>query len=118
MTDVRIVRGDVDGVDVVHLEGELDLTNADVLTETFHETSAPSVVLDLTGVTFLDSMAVRALDAGHRNLVAERRDLVIVSPPDTPAAWTLRVAGLADDLVRESLDAALASVASRRATDF
>ena len=116
MTDVQVSHDDVPGAAVIRLEGELDLTNAHLVSEAVGETSAPGVVLDLTGVTFLDSMAVRALDGGHRRLAAEQRSLVIVSPPDTPSAWTLRVAGLANDLVCESLDAALAAVADRAAT--
>ena len=42
------------------------------------------------------------------------RSLVVVSPPETPSAWTLRVTGLSGD-VCESLDEALLAVAARYA---
>ena len=77
--------------------------------------TSPTVVLDLSRVAFLDSSGIRAIDRSRRRLVSQERSLLIVSPPDTPSAWTLRVAGLANDLVCESLDAALAAVADRAA---
>ena len=100
---------DVDGVDVVQVEGEVDLTNADAIRQAVEATRSASVVLDLAGIAFLDSSGIRAIDLGHRRLRSERRSLLIVSPPDSPADWTFRVAGFRTDLLLASLDAALAT---------
>ena len=102
-----------DGVDVVHVQGEVDLTNADAVQEAVEATRTPSVVLDLTRVAYLDSSGIRAIDRGHRRLVSEERSLFIVSPPDTPADWTFRVAGFRREMLLASLDAALASAVER-----
>jgi anti-anti-sigma factor len=107
---VEITRDERDGVDVVRVGGEVDLTNADAIQAAVEETRSASVVLDLTGVAYLDSSGIRAIDRIHRDLHAGRRTLLIVSPPDTPADWTFRVAGFRSDLLVTSLDAALASV--------
>lgn len=116
---VDISRGDEDGVDVVRVEGEVDLTNADAVQEAVEATRTRAVVLDLTRVAYLDSSGIRAIDRGHRRLVSEQRSLFIVSPPDTPAGWTFRVAGFRTDMLLASLDAALASAVerSRRSSD-
>lgn len=101
-----------DGVSVVSVTGEIDLTNADAMQAAVEGTATPVVVLDLSAVTFLDSSGIRAIDHARRDLLAGERALVVVSPPDTPSAWTLRVAGFDPGLVAESLDAALATGAS------
>lgn len=102
-----------DGIDVVHVQGEVDLTNADAVQEAVVATRTPAVVLDLTRVAYLDSSGIRAIDRGHRQLVSEQRSLFIVSPPDTAADWTFRVAGFRREMLLASLDAALASAVER-----
>ena len=71
------------------------------------------MVLDLSEVRFLDSMALSTLDGAHRRLASEDRLLFVVAPPQTPSAWTLRVAGLDSGVVQESLDSALVTAISR-----
>jgi anti-sigma B factor antagonist len=100
------------GAAVVAVTGEIDLTNSDAMQAAVEGTATPVVVLDLSGVTFLDSSGIRAIDQARRCLLAVERSLVVVSPPGTPSAWTLRVAGFDPGLVAESVDAALATRAS------
>lgn len=108
MTDgqMTISREERDGVELIRLAGDVDLTNADLVREAVNATTWDRVVLDLSAVTFLDSMAISTLDGGHRRLASEQRSFVVVSPPETPSAWTLRVTGMAGG-VCESLDEAL-----------
>jgi anti-anti-sigma factor len=110
---VEISRDDEDGVAVVRVEGEVDLTNADALLQAVEATTSSAVVLDLSQVAYLDSSGIRAIDRGHRHLVSERRSLFIVSPPDTPSDWTFRVAGFGRDIVRQSMNDALAAAVER-----
>lgn len=104
---IAIAKKERDGVEIISLEGEIDMTNADLVRDAVAATRSDTVVLDLSAVTFLDSMAISTLERGQRTLAAEHRSLVVVSPPTTPSAWTLRVAGIDSDVVRESLDDAL-----------
>lgn len=112
-TTLDISRSDVEGVDVVMVDGEVDLTNADGVHDAVVSTSAPTVVLDLTAVAYLDSSGIRAIDQAYRRLASGRRSLLIVSPPETAAHWTLQVAGFKRAIVVESLDAAVASAIAR-----
>ena len=116
MTDraMTISLGENDGVEIIRLEGDVDLTNADLVREAVDATTADTIVLDLSAVTFLDSVAISTLASGHHRLASDARSLVVVSPPETPSAWTLRVTGLSGD-VCESLDEALLAVAARYA---
>ncbi len=106
----EITRDDREGIDVIRVGGEVDLTNADAVQAAVEATRSASVVLDLTRVAYLDSSGIRAIDRGHRHLVAGRRTLVIVSPPETAADWTFRVAGFKSELLVSSLEAALTVV--------
>jgi anti-anti-sigma factor len=108
-----ITRHDRNGVSVVQVEGEVDLTNADALERAVEEIDAGAVVLDLSGVAYLDSSGIRAIDRGHRHLARDRRSLLIVSPPHSPSDWTFRVAGFDRTTVLDSLEAALAAAGDR-----
>jgi anti-anti-sigma factor len=107
-----ISRDNVEGVDVVAVDGEVDLTNAEEVEEAVVGTTAPAVVLDLSAVSYLDSSGIRAIDKAHRRLGSEQRSLLIVSPPDSAADWTLRVAGFNRALVVASLETAVAAAAA------
>jgi anti-anti-sigma factor len=104
---VHITTRERNGAVVVLVEGEIDLTNADVLQRTVEEPRSSVVILDLTNVRYLDSSGIRAIERGFQQIRSEERTLLIVSPPDTPAGWTLHVAGFDRSLVVESVDAAL-----------
>jgi anti-anti-sigma factor len=107
---VGIVRDDRDGVSIVRVEGEVDVTNADALEEAVGLSAVGAVVLDLSEVAYLDSSAIRAIDRGHRHLAGERRSLLIVSPPNSPSDWTFRVAGFDRAAILDSVEAALSAV--------
>lgn len=106
---MTISREERDRVEIIRLEGEIDLTNAELVREAVEATTADVVVLDLSSVVFLDTMAISTFESGRRELAAVERSLYVVSPPETPSAWTLRVATIEGDVVRESLDDALVS---------
>ena len=82
---IAIAKAESHGVEIISLEGDLDLTNANLVREAVEATRSETVVLDLSAVTFLDSMAISTLEGGHRRLASEDRSLVVVSPPATPS---------------------------------
>ena len=93
--------------DVVTLRGDLDLTNADQLADALDATHTRAVVLDLSAVAFVDSAGIRTIDGIRRRIEDGNRALFIVAPAESRAGWTFRVAGIADGVVLESLDAAM-----------
>jgi anti-anti-sigma factor len=99
-------------VEVVRVTGEIDLSNAVDLTRALESTSSARVVLDLGMLTYIDSSGIRAIDAGFRALARQERSFKVVVPTDTPAHWIFRVTGLADELVADDLESALAALAS------
>lgn len=79
---------------VVRLVGELDMAEAPALTEAFAAVDAPSIVVDLSGLTFLDSSGLRVLVLAHR----ADRPLTLRSP-SVAVARALTVSGV-DQLLR------------------
>lgn len=66
---------------VVSVQGEVDLTTAPGLAEEVGNGAAAGVrrlILDLTGTTFFDSSAIRALLAGHARLQENGVELRVV----------------------------------------
>ena len=59
----------------LELEGELDLSNHDVLENEIRlaETSAETITIDLQGLTFMDSSGLHVLSAAHGRSGAESR---------------------------------------------
>jgi anti-anti-sigma factor len=76
-----------------------------ILDDAIARTEGSKVVLDLTGVAFIDSAGIRTIDLAHRRLRDEARRLFVVAPPESRAAWTFRIAGFGDGVVLDSLDA-------------
>nr|WP_055713778.1 STAS domain-containing protein [Streptomyces torulosus] len=61
----------VDGVRVVTLRGEIDHTVKNKLTEallSYGSVTPPRTVVDLSGVTFMDSSGIKVLIAAHQSM--------------------------------------------------
>jgi anti-anti-sigma factor len=73
-----------EGADLVlAIEGEVDLSTAPTLRTCLEHSAADScgkVVLDLSGVTFLDSSGIAAIVRTHRTLAGTDRRLVLRNP--------------------------------------
>ncbi len=84
------------GLIVVSPIGELDLSNADLLAKAIsgaRETGASALVLDLTGLSFMDSSGLRILlDTWNEAQVSDRR-LTLVVPKDGIVRRVLEVSG-------------------------
>jgi anti-anti-sigma factor len=101
------VRGQERGFTVVGLVGELDLTNAeDVERELVRAVGDDDggIVLDLNGVSFIDSAALHMLFRVARG-IGDARRFGIVLEPTALVARTLEIVGLnAVTTVRQSID--------------
>lgn len=81
---------------LVHAEGEVDLDNAEQLASVLRSAGAEqagTVVLDLTGVPFMDSSGLKTLLVAHGDL-GER--LVLAVSPDSPVETLLGLAEVRD----------------------
>jgi anti-sigma B factor antagonist len=89
---------------VVVVNGELDLATSPRLAACIDEVAdhhAGDVVVDLAGVSFLDSSALRVLVAAHLRLADGDRRLVVRQPSDATRS-VLTVAGLLTTLAIET----------------
>ena len=96
---------------VAGVTGEIDLSNAEMLgSEIIAGTpeSARGVVLDLSGVRFLDSVGIYVIYGVREQLQARNQSLALAIPPGSPVRATLEVAGLWGHLQpAENVDEAL-----------
>ena len=93
MTGVRIDE-EGGGVPVARLDGEIDLSNAEAMLGRLAEAvpnAASGLVIDLSGVSFLDSSAVGALFRLSRRLDQRRQQLRLVVPGDSPIMRVLEL---------------------------
>lgn len=100
------VRGQEHGFTVIGLVGELDLTNAEDVERELVRAAGDDggIVLDLNGVTFIDSAALHMLFRVARG-IGDARRFGIVLEPTALVARTLEIVGVnAVTTVRQSVD--------------
>jgi anti-anti-sigma factor len=85
----------VDGIHVVTLSGEIDHSVADVLSEALapRAADAPRIVVDLGGVTFMDSSGINVLVLVHRSVTQAQGWLRLAAAQD-PVLRVIRLVGL------------------------
>lgn len=114
LAELHITRHD--GVIVVAVSGEIDMSNAGELRTAIIESTpndALGVVLDLGATDYIDSAGIHLLYRLGDSLRARGQTLRVVIPPDSPADDTLRLAGVKRhvDVVSE-LDEGLRAIAA------
>ena len=93
--------------------GEIDMSNAVELESALVDAMKGStgVVLDLSGVTFIDSAGVRLLD--HLVVAAEPETPIrVVTASAGPVPFTLRLCGFREDLLAPTMTDAIHSLES------
>lgn len=96
---VEVSDATVRSVPVCVLRGELDASNVDRVLEfiiTSVDRDAPGVVLDLTGLSFLDSAGVRILFEISGRLRTHRQELRLVASSDGIVHRVLTLTALGD----------------------
>jgi len=81
---------------VARLSGEIDLSNAAIIKRSIAENVSNqdlSLVLDLSGVTYLDSAGIAMLFDLSRRLIQHQQELILVVPAGSLLHRSLRVSG-------------------------
>lgn len=99
---------------VASLRGEIDMSNAGELGETIGRALTNDVlalVLDLTGVEYVDSAGIHVIYDLHERLRTRGQDIRVVIAPDALIAEALRLADVPRAVgVADSVEAALVSL--------
>jgi anti-sigma B factor antagonist len=81
---LAVKRASRDGVELVLVEGELDIATAPRLINVLNQVvqdALRSVVVDLSAVGFMDSTGLALLINAHRRLTRRRKGFAVVCPP-------------------------------------
>jgi anti-sigma B factor antagonist len=81
-------------VQVVALSGELDLATSQGLPDTLNEIAGPTVVVDLAGLSFVDSSGITALVLARQRIEGRGSSFVLTRPQEQ-VAKTFEIIGLA-----------------------
>jgi anti-anti-sigma factor len=82
---------------IARLAGEIDLANTPAVSSAVLEAvpnDALGLVIDLTGVRYIDSVAIRMLFTFVRALHDSRQGMAIAVPPDSPVRRLLKITHL------------------------
>ena len=101
---------------VAHVSGELDIAGAPGMGDRIHEavpTSARALVVDFTGLDFIDSSGIAMLFGLARKLGSRRQELRVVARPGGAVTRVLQLVEFDQAApVHETLDQALEAAAS------
>jgi anti-sigma B factor antagonist len=108
MTDelARVQREERNGAVVVHVSGEIDLSNADELHGRIHRElrGAPLAVVSLAEIAYIDSQGLRLLKRLSDQLEGEGSKLEVVAPPESIARDVLDMTRMSEDItIRDAL---------------
>lgn len=100
----------VNGIPVVDVIGEVDMTNSHELEGLLDQASRsgpPKVIVVLTGATYLDSKGVRLLLRSAERLALIRQRLLVVAPGGSVPRRILDIAGADNIPIFDSLGDAI-----------
>jgi anti-anti-sigma factor len=114
LVGVEIEQRDDDAVVVARLTGELDISGAAATGERIAEavpSSARGLVVDTSGLEFIDSSGVSMLFGLARRVGSRRQELHVVAPTGKPVARVLEIVEFGRAApVHEDLDSALGEI--------
>jgi anti-sigma B factor antagonist len=89
-------------VHIVTLKGELDIASADGVADAIVSVDGATVVVDLSGLTFMDSTGISALVVARRRILAEGHGQLVVTRPTQIVRAALEIVGLSAWIVEWS----------------
>ncbi len=87
-------------VHVVALSGELDIVSVDFLTAVLEEVDGSTIVVDLSGLTFMDCRGIAALVVAKNRVLASELGQFVLTGPSGIVRKVLEVAGLNEWIVQ------------------
>ena len=91
-------------IHVVALHGELDVVSSDGLADALAEVAGSTVVVDLSGLTFMDCSGIDALVAARNRILANELRQLVVTRPRAIVPNVLEIVGLSAWIVEWSSD--------------
>jgi anti-sigma B factor antagonist len=111
MQRVRLTTDEVDGVRVARLEGDLDKLGVEAARSRLDPLAVGKLVVDLDGVTFIDSAGLHALFALSRLATSQGGALALAVAESSPSARAIALVHLAEVMpVRATVEAAIAAL--------
>jgi anti-sigma B factor antagonist len=99
---------------VVRLVGEVDLANTPTLSAAILEAipnDSAGLVVDLSGVRYIDSVGIRMLFTFVRSLNDSRQGMAVAVPPESPVRKLLKITHLDEAAVfRDTADEAVVAL--------
>jgi anti-anti-sigma factor len=95
---------DLPDVHVVALYGELDAATVDGLLDALVEVAGSTVVVDLSGLTFMDSSGIGALVVARNRILANGLGQLVLTRPGVIVRKALEIVGLSQWFVEWSAD--------------
>ena len=118
MNRIRFSTEDVDGVRVARLAGELDKLGVDAARSRLDPLASGKLVIDLDGITFIDSAGLHALFSLARLASSQGGALALAVAESSPSARVIGLVHLAEVLpVRPTVEAAVSVLQVSVATD-
>jgi anti-sigma B factor antagonist len=117
LADVALER--MDGLVIVAVAGEIDMSNAVRVRERIAEFVTPedwAVVLDLSELTFIDSAGLHGVSVLAELLEERRQRLFLCVPPNGSIARTVEIIGLHSVSIHADRDLALAAARADQPT--
>jgi anti-anti-sigma factor len=100
---LAVTTAERDGATMVVISGEVDMATAGAFREALAQRrAAPEVVADLSGITFMDSSGVRAIDDALREVAQDGRRLVFLPQFGDSVRMVLSLTGVLDALPVEA----------------
>src|SRR6202044_154069 len=96
----RISTRNIPGVHIVELHGELDIASVDGLTDALVEIAGSTVVVDLSGLTFMDSTGIGALVMARNRVLSKELGQLAVTRPAAIVRQAMEIVGLGAWLVQ------------------
>ena len=81
-------------IHVVALHGELDIASVDGLADVLVEVAGSTLVVDLSGLTFMDSSGTAALVLARNRILAKGLGQMVLTRPNGIVRQTLEIVGL------------------------
>jgi anti-anti-sigma factor len=94
LPELRITTRNIPDIHIVALHGELDIASVDGLTDALVEIAGSTVVVDLSGLTFMDSTGIGALVVAKNRVLSKGLGQLVVTRPTAIVREAMEIVGL------------------------